>query len=116
MPTFTHPSTSVVGNTVSEPPVYTPITAATIALAPSALLAYAVVAPVATIAALTLTLASGNVAGQRQTIVFTQVITTLTCSGANLSATVLPLPVTTTANQRVEFIWSQANLYWIRVA
>jgi len=111
-----HNTLLIDGPTVAEPNIYTPLTGATVSLTPTAMLCSDVIKPAGTIAALTLTIANGSIAGQRQRVLFTQIVTALTCSGANLSATVLALPTSTTANQAIEFVWSAINSWWIRVS
>ena len=111
-----HNSMMIDGPTIAEPNIYTPLTATTVALSPAAMLCSDVINPAGTIAALTLTLTNGTIAGQRQRVLFTQIVTALTCSGANLSATVLALPTAAAANQAIEFIWSGVTSWWIRVA
>jgi len=111
-----HDSMLVTGPTVVEPPIYVPVTTNTVALAPTSPIAAAIVAPVGTLAALTLTIANGFIAGQQQRVLFTQITTTLTCSGSNLSASILALPTATTAGQQFTFVWSLANAYWVRIA
>ena len=111
----THNAMFIDGPTVIEPNIYTPLTATTVALVPASMMCFDVISPAGTIAALTLTVANGTIAGQRQRLVFTQIVTALTCSGANLSATVLAFPTASAANQVVEFIWSVTNSWWIRV-
>lgn len=110
-----HPSMLVTPPT-GDPLAFTPADGDTVALTPTAAVQSALLTPAGTLATLTITIDDGIIPGQLLSIVCTQIVTALTMSGANLSASILALPTAFTAGQKIEFLWSDANQYWVCIA
>lgn len=110
-----HSSMQVVP-AVAEPIFNTPLAGDSVELTPVGAVQSALFTPAGTLATLTISIDDGLLPGQRLSIVTTQAVTALTLGGTNLSATILALPTSLTANQKVDWVWSATHSYWVRVA
>lgn len=86
-----------------------PTTGQTVAVTCTQPVTTVIVPPSGTLANLTITLAAGNIDGQRCTMIVTQIITAFTSPG---NATYLALPTSLTAGQKITFVYSLGGGVW----
>lgn len=99
----------------ADPQFFVPATTDTVAPAASGQNIAVFIDPAGLIAAMTLTLPNGSFKGQRISVNFTQVVTTLTVTATNTDTKGLAQPTAATATSTFEWAWDSVSSKWNRV-
>lgn len=94
---------------------FAPVTGATVSPTAPVLRNCVFINPAAGIAALTLTLPTGTVNGQEISVTFTQAVTALTVTAANIGTHGVASPTSTTSKSRFLWAWDNAAARWNQV-